>query len=179
VTSGVNIDTSDPQVQRLMGLEQREQHRFANQVERGHKELVHIAGDADTGMTSTIDLSAAAGKSEVFATYRGRFVPPEFPDGLRLTIDVYAIPNEPTQVHLICPKCRKQLRATSDRKQVNFELRPQSPEGGLLEVSPFQCTWEMPEAGEHVAGIRSGGLTLCQWKGVIDHVHGKNVVRDA
>lgn len=179
MSDGVSIDTEDPQVRRLMGMEAREKTRFANQVERGHQELVHIAGDADTGMSSTIDLSRAAGKSEVFALYRGRYVPPEFPDGLRLTLDVYAIPNEPTQVHLICPKCRQQLRVTSDRKHVNFELRPNSVDGGLLEVQAFQCTWEMPEAGGHVVGIRSGGLTLCQWKGVIDHVHGKNIVRDA
>lgn len=178
--AGVTIDTEDPQVKRLMGLEEREQRRWATEIEapaQRERELVHIAGDEDNGMTSTISLSG--GKSEVFALYRGRAVPPEFPDGLRLTIDVYAIPNEPTQVHLICPKCRHQLRITSDRKQVNFELRPSSPDGGLLEVSPFQCTWEMPDAGQHAIGIRSGGLSLCQWKGVIEHVHGKNIVRDA
>jgi hypothetical protein len=179
--SVVDIDTRDPQVRRLMGLEQREQERFAREVEgpgiARQQELVHIAGDADTGMTSTINL--AGGKAEVFALYRGRCVPPEFPDGLRLTIDVYAIPGESIQVHLICPKCRQQLRATSDRKTIEWEPRVGSADGGRLEVSPFQCTWEMPEAGQHTPGILGGGLSLCNWKGVIEHVHGRNIVRDA
>ncbi len=162
-----------------MGLEQREQERFAREVEAPVKqrELVHIAGDADTGMTSTINL--AGGKAEVFAIYRGRAVPPEFPDGLRLTLDVYAIPDEPTQVHLICPKCRQQLRITSDRKTIAWEPIRGNPDGGKLEIEPFMCTWEMPEAAAHAPGILAGGLTLCQWKGVIEHKHGRNLVRDA
>lgn len=174
----ISIDTTDPQVRRLMGLERREQDRFVREVESpGAKELVHLAGDADTGMTSTIRMDG--GKSEVFAIYRGRHTPPEYPDGLRLTIDVYQIEGEPLQVHLICPKCRHQLRATSDRKQISWEPDLHSRDGGKLEVSPFQCTWEMPEAGAHTPGILAGGLTLCQWKGVIEHKGGRNIVRDA
>ena len=178
----LSIDTTDPQVRRLMGLEQSQQQAFAKQVQgdgvaKREKEFVHLAGDADTGMSRTINL--AHGKAEIFAYYRGRHVPPEFPDGLRLTIDVYRIPGEPVQVHLICPKCRHQLRAASDRKKIEFEPNPQSADGGRLYVEPFQCTWEMPDAGAHTPGIIAGGTTLCQWKGVIEHANGKNTVRDA
>jgi hypothetical protein len=180
--SPVSVDTADPGVRRLMGLEQRQKERWVREVEEGapgqpkQHELVHLAGDPDTGMDSTIRLDG--GKHEVFAIYKGRHTPHEFPDGLRLTIDIYQLPEEPLQAHLICPKCRHQLRVTADRKEMRYE-RTSAADGGKLDIAPFQCTWEMPEAGAHTPGILGGGLSLCQWKGVIEHKHGRNLVRDA
>lgn len=179
---GVTVDTQDPQVRRLLGLERGAQERWASEVERpagigpADRELVHLAGDEDAGFDSTIRLDG--GKSEVYAHYKGRYTPPEFPDGLRLTLDVYAIPGEPVQVHLICPKCRHQLRVSSDRKAIDWQP-DRGPDGGKLSIEPFQCTWEMPEAGAHTPGILAGGLSLCQWKGALEHKSGKNLVRDA
>ena len=47
--------------------------------------------------------------------------------------------------------------------------------GGRLSVEPFECTWEMPDAGEHKPGYIGGGITLCKLKIGISN----NIARDA
>lgn len=128
------------------------------------RELVHLAGDMDTGLRSTIKLGG--GKQEVTVVYKD-FV---------LTVDVFALPDEPLCVHLICPKCHHALRISSDRKAIEFDPnRLVNGSRGDISVEPFECTWEMKDAGDHVQGLIAGGITLCRWKAAIDH----NVARDA
>lgn len=177
----VDIDMTNPSVRRLMGSDEG---RIAMPGKR--REMVQLAGDAPdpTGRTNLRGLASTTrldtSKLEVFVAYRGRMG--EFD----LTVDIYAIPGEPLEMHLICPRCRHQLRVTSAMKKIEFELGEQRPytfvdgskmptNGGRLSVEPFQCTWEMPEANAHTPGLRSHGLTLCNLKLVID----ENVAKDA
>jgi len=159
----LDIDLNDPRVRDLLGEEQARHYGAAG----AKRELVQLAGDdgldirtsgsMETGRTSTVRLSS--GKHEVTVAYKD-FV---------LTADVYAIPGEPLQVHLICPVCRHQLRVSEDRKKIDWD-----PQRSLLSIEPFKCTWEMPDAGDHVPGLISGGTSLCTWRVGID----KNVARD-
>lgn len=148
----MNLNLRDPVVRELMGSEHADYLERKLASERA-SEMVQLAGDMDHGLQSTISL--AGGKQEVFVNYKD----------FMLTVDVYQIPGEPTQVHLICPRCRHQLRVTSDRKKIEYDPNDYNfkSRGGRLSIEPFQCTWELPEAGDqHTPGIRSGGLTLCK-----------------
>lgn len=161
------FNLESPDVKRFLDKKEDERIRTAMADDPAYskkeRELVHLAGDMDSGLNSTISLSG--GKHEVRVTYKD-FV---------LTVDVYAIPGEPLQVHLICPKCRQQLRVTEDRKAIEFDPRDTRFQGGRISIEPFQCTWEMPEAGKHNPGLISGGMTLCKWTAGISN----NVARDA
>lgn len=178
----IDIDMTNPSVRRLMGADDR---RIVAPGAR-KREMVQLAGDAPDptgrsnlrGVASTTRLDTS--KLEVFVAYRGRT------GQFDLTVDVYAIPGEPIEVHLICPKCRHQLRITSEMKKIEYELGADRPytfvdgssmpsNGGRLSVEPFQCTWEMPEANAHTPGLRTHGLTLCNLKLAID----ENVAKDA
>lgn len=128
------------------------------------RELVHIAGDMDTGITQTWKMDG--GKQEVTVTYKD-FV---------LTVDVYQIPGEPLKVHLICPRCTHALQISAERKKIDFDPKAGDPKkGGRLSVEAFQCTWELPGTGAHTPGILGGGMSLCKWKAAIEN----NVARDA
>lgn len=139
----ITVDMADPRVAAMMGGQTRT------------RDLVQIAGDDGVGQA----INMASGKHETRVVYKD-FV---------LTVDVYAIPGEPLQVHLICPGCRKQLRVTQDRKHIDWH-----PATGELSISPFQCTWEKSDDA-HVPGLVAGGGTLCKWTVGID----KNVAKDA
>lgn len=165
----LNLDMTNPSVRNLLGAEE------SGVVKPGdnRREMVHLAGDADKGFVSTTRLDTM--KQEVFVTYKD----------FLLTVDVYALPGQPIELVYVCPKCRHQGRITGDKKAIEFDARagrPMAlpngatvPSGGELSVEPFQCSWEMPDAGEHKPGIRSGGITLCNLKLAIDH----NVAKDA
>ena len=154
----LDIDMTDPGVQQLLG---EPEPRLASG--KREKDLVHIAGDMDTGITSTFQIDR--NKREVIVTYK-EYV---------LTVDIYQIPGEPTKVHLICPRCHHALSISAERKAIDFDPKAGDPKlGGRLSIEPFQCTWELPDAGEHKAGLKSGGLTLCKWKAGIEN----NVARD-
>jgi hypothetical protein len=167
----LSIDMKNPAVRDLMGTNE------SGIVRPGEKrrELVHLAGDpeGDRGISCTYRADTA--KQEVIVVYKD-FV---------MTVDVYALPGEPVELHIICPKCRNKSRITAARKKIDLEFgagKPiRLPDGRMMQtvarlsVEPFQCSWEMPGAGEHKPGIRAGGLTLCQLKLAIDN----NVAKDA
>lgn len=173
------IDVTNPAVKRLLqgGHDQRAEIDLAT-GNRG-KNLVHMAGDMDTGMSRTTYLDR--GKHEVLVHYRAR--------EMFLTVDVYALPDEPMRIHLICPQCCKALQITQDRKAISWEpdavnplargVLADPPRGlgaedlaylhergslGALSVETFECTWELPKSHE-----------LCRWRAAID----KNVAKDA
>ncbi len=167
----LNIDMTNPSVQNLLGSERSSIVEPGEQKKR--REMVQIAGDPEHGYTSTTRLDTM--KQEVFVTYKD----------FLLTVDVYALPGQPIELVYVCPKCRHQGRITGDRKHVEFDpsssrvmVLPNGAKlhtGGDLSVEAFQCSWEMPDAGEHKTGIRAGGITLCNLKIAIDH----NIAKDA
>lgn len=170
---GLNIDLTDPRVRSMLTPDGE------SALAPKKREVVQLAGDVPDptgfdpnrrGIMSTHHLNTA--KVEVLVPYRGRHG--EFD----LTVDVYAIPGQPIELHLICPKCRHASRITGERKKIEFDPRDQRPvtlmsgrklpSGGRLDVEPFECSWEMPEAGAHTPGIRAGGMTLCRMRLAID-----------
>lgn len=185
----LELDLTNPSVRNLLGADDPRV-----QASPRPREMVQLAGDAPdpTGQTSHRGLASTtrldAGKLEVAVVYGDHL----------MTMDVYAIPGEPVQVHYICPRCRKQGRISSERKQIEFDpssTRPvrlpdgqlvakdrpaRLPDGGLLtnagalSIEPFECAWEVGD-DPHTPGIRAGGLTLCRLKLGIDH----NVAREA
>lgn len=87
-----------------------------------------------------------------------------------LTIDVYEFENEPTSLHLICPRCHNALRITADNKALEYDPSRNETMGGRLDVDTFECTWELPEGRRQEFGIG-----LCRWRVGIAN----NVARDA
>lgn len=143
------------------------------------RELFHIAGDPEHGYSATMDLtSQAAGHPVIF--YKDRV----------LVADVYALPDEPMYIHLLCPFStpneKHGLRISQERKLIEYDpagIVPPPPNwtqqqllecfpqglGGLLNVEEFSCTWEAePELR------RQFGMSMCPWKVVIEN----NVARD-
>lgn len=164
----LNLNMTDPSVRTLLGADESD-----IAAPRKKREMVQIAGDPERGFQSTTRLDTM--KQEVFVTYKD----------FLLTVDVYALPGQPIELVYVCPKCRKQGRITADKKAIEFDPRDSRsmtlpngakvPTGGKLSVAPFQCSWEMPDAGEHKVGIRAGGITLCKLTIAIDN----NVAKDA
>jgi hypothetical protein len=154
----LEIDMQDPNVQRLLGTKRK-------------RELVQIAGDAPdptgngpNGEQTTYHLNRSAVANPLVA-YKD-FV---------LECDAYQNPGEPLLIHLICPRCHNALNISSANKHVDLELNAGPDLQGRLSIEPFACTWEMPDAGKHVPGLISGGMTLCRWRVGIEN----NVARDA
>lgn len=156
------------------------------------KECFHVAGDAPDptggelrGASAGYDLTKSAlGRPMLYYA---------LPDGTELVLeaDVYALPNEPTYIHLLCPRClasgrQNALRIVEGHKALSYDPKAIVPPfpgwtqeqmvhafprgaGGLLSVEAFSCTWEeTPELH------RDFGLAVCGWRVAID----KNVVRD-
>lgn len=145
------------------------------------KEIFHIAGDApdptgttrNRGVASTMRLDRTALGHPKIA----------YKDFL-LEADVYALPDAPMYVHIICPLCRNALRITQDNKAIDYDpkrvpkivthLRNCGIEdmphwGGTLSVERFECTWESdPEIR------RQFGLARCNWRVEIEN----NIARD-
>jgi len=172
MSNALNVNLQDPSVRRLMGTDE------SGNVVPGRREMVQLAGDENRGMQSVRRLDTA--KVEVLVAYRGRV------GDFDLTVDVYALPGEPAELHIICPKCRHKSRITAERKKIEFDqhdIRPYTfvdgsrmpTNGGRLDVETFECGWEMPEAVEHKVGITQHGMTLCRMRMAIDH----NVAKDA
>lgn len=90
--------------------------------------------------------------------------------------DVYAFPGSPIKIVLFCPRCGNALSIESDKKRIDFEKHAPQSVGdfinmGRLNIEPFECTWELPDAGVHVPGIQSAGTSLCRWKvGISDNI---------
>lgn len=180
-TNALNIDMSDPSVRRMISGNDEE-----NPLAPKKRSMVQLAGDAPDptgrmagrGLQSTHRLDT--GKIEVLVAYRGKQA-----QHADMTVDVYAIPGQPMELHLICPKCHHKSRVTAERKKIEFDendVRPFSllsgetypTNGGRLDVATFECGWEMPDAGKHTPGIKSGGITLCRMRLTIDHNQAKD-----
>lgn len=176
---GHGIDLSDPAIRRLMGKPDSEIVR-PGEVASG-KEIVQIAGDFDQGITSTTHLDA--GKIEVLVAGKEHV----------LTVDVYAIPGEPTKLHLVCPRCHHMISIDETRKAIEWNPRAPSPlppsylrnlprelvargAVGILSVETFQCTWEladqMQDKGKDQNLILGG--SLCRFRAAID----RNVLKE-
>jgi len=97
-----------------------------------------------------------------------------------LEVDVYAFPGVPMKLVLLCPRCGNALNIESDKKQMQLEkIAPQRvgefTNMAKLSVEPFECTWELPDAGVHVPGLVSAGTSLCRWRVGISN----NIAKDA
>lgn len=157
------------------------------------KDVFHVAGDAPDpeggalrGVAPGYNLTRSAiGHPLMLYRVAGQ--------ELILEADVYALPNEPMYIHLICPLCLMNgrtvaLRIIEGRKQLSYDPRADVPTfpgwsrdqmlhafphglGGLLSVEPFGCTWE-EEPNLERGGM---GFSCCPWKVAIEN----NVVRPA
>jgi len=172
----LSIDMADPGVQKLLG---------GAPVAGGKRRVVQIAGDDPTGITGARGMHSTTylehGKHEVIVTYRDMF----------LTVDVYLLPGQPPEIHLICPRCHHASRISGDQKAIDFDpaaVNPQWLEAaranhrdlaavagiGRLSVEPFECTWEIG-ADAHVSGGVHTGASLCRLRLAIED----NCARDA
>ncbi len=172
MSSALNIDLTDPAVQRMLGGP-----GVHDDLATGKRRVVQLAGDR--GMSSTTYLGQ--GKHEVVVVYRDTF----------LTVDVYLVPGAAPEVWVICPNCHKACRIPPGTKAVDFDPGAANPvrgqvvacgdpdlvgiaDRGRLSVEPFQCTWEVG-TDRHVAGGVHTGVSLCRQKLVIED----NRARDA
>lgn len=181
MTKALAIDLNDPRVRGMLDS-------TGGGLGTGKRSVVQLAGDAPDplgpmvpgaathhGLQSTTKFTAA--KQEVLVVYKDLF----------LTADVYAIPGEPITVHLICPRCRKQLQITGDRKRIEYDpsvrrvvaaaLSSGQPEvaaladSGSLSIEAFECTWELGDE-THVPGISRA--SLCRLRIGIEHNRAKD-----
>lgn len=112
-----------------------------------------------------------------------------------VTLDVYALPEQPMYLHLICPHCylrgmTNAIRITADQKGMSYDPKAFAPNfpglsdakmaqlcpqgtGGLLSVEPFQCTWEWDGQQRVDKNSVLAQTTLCDFHVAID----KNVLR--
>jgi uncharacterized protein YbaR (Trm112 family) len=176
-----DINMADPAVRRLLGKDDADRIVTPGEVEQ--PKMVQIAGDMDTGITSTTRLDL--GKVEVVVAAKDHV----------LTVDVYAIPGEPLKVHLICPRCKHQLTIDQSKKAIDWDPLKPSPLPrslvsslprelqinaviGILSVATFQCTWEledeMQDKHKDVHIVAASG-SLCRFRAAID----RNVLKEA
>ena len=141
-------------------------------IATGKRDVVQLAGDAHNGLTSTTNLDS--NKHEVVVVYKDTF----------LTVDVYTVPGEPPEIHLICPRCHKASRISGANKQIVFDAAADNPMRrkiavagardllsicylGRLSVEPFECTWEIGGDAHAKGGVHTGA-TLCRQRLAIE-----------
>lgn len=155
------------------------------------KEVFHVAGDQPDPAGGSLR-SVAPGYDLTRSAAGHPMLLWRYPGGeLVLEADVYQLPDQPTYLHLICPRClaagrTNGLRITQERKAIAYEPRIEPPTfpgwtdqqmreafprgvGGSLTVEAFECTWE--EAPDR---RREFGLSKCGWRVAIE----RNVVRE-
>lgn len=97
--------------------------------------------------------------------------------------DVYALKGAPVHVVILCPRCGNASTIRGEKKAIDW--RPHAPEKlgelvncGKISIEPFECAWELPEAGRHNQRNTSqiiGTAPLCRLKlGVTN-----NIAKDA
>ncbi len=144
------------------------------------RELFHLAGDVPDPAGTGLRGRASTLRLDRTAMGHPKIVYKDF----LLEGDVYALPDAPKYLHLICPLCRRALRITQDNKTIDYDpalapkIVPQLRNcgvddgpywGGALSVERFECTWETdPEIR------RQFGLAMCNWRVEIEN----NVARD-
>lgn len=136
-------------------------------------------GSGLVGQSSQISLERAViGRTLVKAEEGGQTV--------LLEVDVYPLASgNGLELLVLCPRCRHQIRITSERKEISYELE-RTPAWvtemalqleqpilavGELSVEPFGCTWELDDGH----GRKRFGNSLCGWRVGID----RNVARRA
>lgn len=153
------------------------------ELQHPSKELFYVAGDVPD--PSGAPLRGRAPSYRLTQTALGH--PLIFWRDMVLEADVYALPGEPMQVHLICPQCRNALIIRQGNKVFSYdpgapvptppgwtasEVKQAMPNGlgGRISVETFACTWEAD------GGItRDFGLARCGWRVAIEN----NVAREA
>lgn len=128
-------------------------------------------GKAGRGYASQVNLDA--GKLTAVVRYKDKLS----------EADIYALEGAPLKVIFRCPRCGHDGTINGDHKAIAWS--PHEPQRietdgevflncGELSVEPFECAWEMPDAGAHTAGLVTAGTTLCRLVIGID----KNVAKD-
>lgn len=154
------------------------------------RELIHLAGDPDQGVSASIDLTQGKIGSPVCYYEIGG-------EPVLMTIDVYQHPGQPLLLHILCPHCaarghdKQALHLRSDQKAMDYapwESPPTFPgwsrsqmaakwparpgvgiAGGVLTVAEFRCTWDVHPHHQAIVG------KVCDFKALID----RNRVRRA
>lgn len=126
------------------------------------EEIFHVAGDMDTGISTTADMTKGAqGHPQIrYSGKHGDYV---------MTADVYAVDGT-VMVHLICPRCHNALSIKSQNKQIDWD-----PVNEVVSVERSQCTWELGHSDATKNDHMSFGIGLCRFSFAID----KNRCRDA
>lgn len=173
MAQGISIDLSDPRVQQMLG---------ASPLASGKREVVQLAGDAPdpTGLTNQTGLQSThrltGGKQEVVVVY----------GDLLMTLDVYALPGEPTRVQIICPRCHKHSTIRGDQKKIEYDAKAINPMRERIlwmarstGLTPGQDLFskERMELAALVSVARFGRLSIepfeCAWEiGDAKHVPG-------
>lgn len=171
----LSIDLTDPRVQRML----RSDHPV-DAGASGKRPVVQLAGDVPDPSAITHQrglmshTSLCSDREEVVVVYRGIF----------LTVDIYRIAGEPMKAHLLCPRCRKHLTVSGDRKAIAYDamipnpmraaiLATGAPElvrlaaTGRLSIEAFECPWETGDA-THVRGGVHTGASLCRLRIAIE-----------
>lgn len=160
------------------------------------KDVFHVAGDAPDP-TGTGLRGVAPGYRLTQSAIGHPMLHWAMPGGKELILeaDVYALPDQPPHIYMLCPVCllhghQNQLSIRGDQKKFDYtppdeagdrmptfpgwtreQMRHAFPNGlgGILSCDPFRCTFEsVPE-------LRRGfGLGQCTFSVVIDN----NVVRN-
>jgi hypothetical protein len=160
-----SVDVSDPRVQQLLGVESPVPQR---------RTVVQLAGDAPSGVTATMALTA--GKQEVVVVLGS---------DVFMTVDVYAVPGAAPVLHIYCPRCHKHSTIRGEHKRISFEPRELNPQRhvvtatgnpelvaaaqfGRLSVEAFECAWEIGD-DKHVRSPVHTGASLCRMKLAIDN----------
>lgn len=119
------------------------------------EELVHVAGDEDTGVQTDHRLTKSA-YAQPQIRYKGKA------GDYLLTIEVYHF-GDSWSANFYCPKCRHSLWIRTPNKFLKWD-----PERGLFS-EPFQCTWEN---GRDTDGTRTDrmdfGIGMCNWTAAFD-----------
>lgn len=168
MASPASFDLTNPGVQRMLSDERMP-------VAAAGKKLMQVAGD-DAGVGSQVNLDI--GKHEVLVYANKGDIPV-------LTVDVYQVEGSPLEVHVLCPRCRHNLKISQAKKAIEFNPRDANrrvtelralgldPRShmlagiGDLSVEEFECTWEL-ESDRNVS-LLSPGINLCRFRAAIDH----------
>lgn len=169
---GLSVDLSDPRVQQMLGV--------SSPLASGKREVVQLAGDAPdpTGLTDQIGRQSThrltGGKQEVVVVY----------GDLLMTLDVYALPEEPMRVQIICPRCHKHSTIRGDQKKIEYEPKAMNPMSATILAmaggaqQELLGSWSRNTALVELASIANfGRLSVepfeCAWEiGDAKHVPG-------
>lgn len=155
-----------------------------------NEEMIPIAGDLNRtgavrqrhGVADPIGERGAGAAQQINLDHAKVTAVIRYRDKL-IEADVYALPGEPVKVVILCPRCNNASSIDETRKAIDWRPHPPQAVGdfvnhGKLSIEPFECSWELPDAGAHNQSAREtliGTAPLCRLKiGVTN-----NIGRDA